>query len=150
TQTYDAQGRVASVTNRNGLRRELSYDAAGRETSEVWYAADGTTVVETFTFTYTADGKLASASNSEGTYSFTYDAQGRLAGVAEPFDVGLDFTYDARGNRTGVQDSFGGTTRSAYDGSDRLVSRTYSAAGGAAVRVDQEYDSRGRLVHQSR
>jgi RHS repeat-associated protein len=150
TTSYDANGRVASVTNRNGLRRDMTYDAAGHLTSEVWYAADQTTVVDTFTFTYNSAGQLTSASNSAGTYTLSYDTNGNLTHVDEPFGVSLNFGYDASGNRTSVTDSFGGTTTSAYDAAGRLVSRTFAAAGEPTLRVDRAYDSQGRLVQETR
>lgn len=150
TWTYTAQGQVASEANRNGLRRTFAYDEAGRETSETCYAADGVTVTDTLTFTYTEDGKLATASNSEGTYAFTYDAQGRLIHVDEPFGVSLDFAYDAQGNRTLVQDSFGGTTQSTYDAANQLVSRLFTAAGQPTLRIDLGYNADGQVVQQTR
>jgi RHS repeat-associated protein len=143
TYAYDADGRLTSTTDRDGRRRDFSYDADGRLLTELWYAADGTTVVDTLSYTYDANGNQLTASNRNDTYTFTYDADGRMLTEAEPFGVSLSFSYDADGNRTSVQDSFVGTTTSAYDANGQLTSMQFADAGGNALRADLTYDSDG-------
>src|SRR6185437_13587583 len=108
TDRYDPAGRLASSTNADGLRRNLTYDAAGQLAQEVWYAADGRTVTDTRSYTYDAAGHLLTAGNGAGSYTFTYDAAGRVVEVQEPFGLTLWFTYDLAGDRTRVLDSLGG------------------------------------------
>jgi RHS repeat-associated protein len=143
TYAYDADGRLTSTTDRDGRRRDFTYDADGRLLTELWYAADGTTVVDTLSYAYDANGNQLAASNRNGTYTFTYDADGRMLTEAEPFGVSLSFSYDADGNRTSVQDSFGGTTTSAYDGNGQLTSLQFAEARGNALRADLAYDGDG-------
>ncbi|MFQ3650697.1 MAG: RHS repeat domain-containing protein [Gemmataceae bacterium] len=70
---------------------------------QTWLAADGLTVVDTLSFSYTSDGLLLSASNGFGAYTFTWD-DGQLLGVTNPFGVTLTFGYDGDGRRTSVAD----------------------------------------------
>ena len=148
-ETYNDQGRVSSVTNRNGLSRTMTYTGEGQLATETWYAADGTTVVDTLTYTYydttddggnhAEDGKLMTAGNSQGTYTFQYDVQGRVTHATEPFGVWLTFGYDANNNRTLVTDSFGGTTASQYDVVNELANLTFSQSGQPVLSVGQTY-----------
>src|SRR5205823_6067435 len=112
-----------SITNRDGLKHEFSYDDQGREAGETWYAGDGSTVTDEVAYSYDAAGRLASAGDWSGTYSYHYDSAGRLSEVDGPYGVVLTYGYDASGNRVLVQDSFGGTTTSSYDSSGDLLGR---------------------------
>ncbi len=57
----------------------MTYTGEGQLATETWYAADGTTVVDTLTYTYydttddggnhAEDGKLMTAGNSQGAYT---------------------------------------------------------------------------------
>jgi len=147
---YDLAGNLISQTNRNGLRIDRGYDAEGRVTSEIWYAADGTSIVQSALYQYDDAGNLVSASNANGAYIFTYTAAGQVASVSEPFGVSLRFTYDEAGNRIAVADSFGGLEQSVYDGANRLVQRTYSAPGQPSLRMDFTHDADGNLLHEAR
>src|SRR5581483_5218501 len=97
--TYDDDGRLASILNRNGLLRTFAYDEQGRLETETWY--DGPTaedaVVNTLTWSYTAAGLVASASSDDGaeqlTYTYTYNNAGQVTHVVEPFGVELSFGY---------------------------------------------------------
>jgi YD repeat-containing protein len=129
---------------------EFEYDAEGRLIEEVWFALDGSTVVETFQFTYTAGGLLETAGNSVGTYTFTYNSLGQVIEVEQPFGVTQWFSYDRAGNRILVEDSFGGRVESEYDEYGRLISRVYTQNGAPTLRIDQEYDDEGRLIGQTR
>jgi RHS repeat-associated protein len=150
TFAYDADGRLTSTTDRDGRRCDLTYDADGRLLTETWYAADGSTVVDTLSYSYDADGNQMAASNANGTYTFTYDGEGRLLTEQEPFGLSLTFSYDADGNRTGVQDSLGGTTTAAYDGNGQLTRLRFAGPGGQALRDDLGYDGDGHLATATR
>ena len=148
-ETYNSAGELASVTTSNGLKRTMLYTAEGQLATETWYAAGGTTVVDTLTYTYydlsndlgntAADGKLKTAGNSAGTYTFQYDTNGRVSQVTEPFGIALSFGYDALGNRTQVTDSFGGTTTSQYDTTNQLVAELFSQGGTPVLNVGESY-----------
>jgi RHS repeat-associated protein len=150
TRAYDPDGRLTATTDRLGRRRAMAYDGDGHLQTETWYAADGTTVVDTLSYSYDADGNPLTASNHNGAYTFTYDSDGRMLSEQEPFGVTLAFGYDAAGNRTSVTDSLGGTTTSVYDGNGQLTSRQLSVAGGTGLRVDLGYDGAGHVTLASR
>jgi len=158
-ETYNDQGQLTSVINRNGLARDITYTADGQIATETWYAADGTTVVDTLTYTYfdssndggnaAEDGKLKAAANSAGTYAFSYDTQGRITHVTEPFAVSLTFGYDNYGNRTLVSDSLGGTTTSQYDNTNELTNLTFSRNGQTVLSVGETYTANAQLQTQT-
>jgi YD repeat-containing protein len=114
---------------------------------QTWLAADGLTVVDTLSFSYTSDGLLLSASNGVGAYTFSW-TDGVLTGVTNPFGVTLTFGYDSDGRRTSVADSFGGQISSTY--TDGLLASRTLTAGAVHLRVDLGYDSAGRLSQISR
>jgi len=126
----------------------ISYDGADRETQQVWYDPSHN-VVDTQNRTYTNNGQLATASNSNGTYTFAYDHDGRVTNVQEPFGVTLSYAYDGNGNQTQVVDSFGGTQTSTYDLEYRLTSRTYTGQS-QNLREDFTYNAQGLVATDKR
>jgi RHS repeat-associated protein len=92
TYTFDAQGVLQKVTDRNGHSTTLTYgsgklatvtDAAGRSLTYTWTADRVTSVSDpmgrTWTYAYHPDGTLASATDPLGrATAFTYDAATHL------------------------------------------------------------------------
>ena len=60
--SFDAIGREASVTDRDGYRREFGYDAGGRKTTEVWKDPFSNVIGNT-TFTYDNAGRVLTATH---------------------------------------------------------------------------------------
>ena len=87
---YDNNGNVVSTTDQDGRTVNFTYDGAGQLTSEVWIAADGNTITDSFSFVYDAAGQLLGATNSAGTYVFAYTNAGQVETVQEPFGVSLE------------------------------------------------------------
>jgi RHS repeat-associated protein len=149
TRTFDANGNLTSETNRNGLKRTMTYDGAGRLLTETWYAANGTTVVNTKSYTYDTAGNLLSAGDTvSGTYHYTYDGENRVQTQTDPNGVTLTYGYDGDGNVTSVADSLGGTVTSFYDSLGNLTSRRLS--GTTQARVDMTYDANSNLLTVAR
>ncbi|MCI5150455.1 MAG: hypothetical protein D3916_13900, partial [Candidatus Electrothrix sp. MAN1_4] len=70
------------------------YDAKGRMTSV-------STDARTASFSYTAQGFLASQTDPEGrTTSYTHDPLGRVTGITRPDSSTVQFSYDSNGNMT--------------------------------------------------
>ena len=119
---------------------------------QTWLAADGLTVVDTLSFSYTSDGLLLSASNGFGAYTFSW-ADGVLTGVINPFGVTLTFGYDGDGRRTSVADSLGGLTTSTYtDGllSSRMTLAEKPYASGAVILYAvYKYDVFGNRIEKA-
>jgi RHS repeat-associated protein len=149
--TYDAAGRLTSLLNRNDKLMTFEYDGQGRLITETWY--DGPTdeddVVELRTWTYTPEGRVATATNDLGTYAFQYNDSGRVIHVDEPFGVSLTFAYDEMGNRILVRDSFGTVEESTYDVYGNLVTRILTQ-GEYELRIDQTFDDVGRVLTKAR
>jgi YD repeat-containing protein len=75
------------------------------------------------TYSYTATGMRASATDERGTTSYAYDPLDRLIGISVPGDPNVGYTYDAVGNRLSLT-SAAGTTQYAYDEVGRLTTVT--------------------------
>jgi RHS repeat-associated protein len=151
TKTYNAKNELVSELNRNDELTTYAYYDDGSLETETEYAGatTSTTVVDTLSWTYNADGTVATAGNDNGTYTFTYDDQGRVIGVEEPFGVTLTFGYDQYGNRNLVKDNLGGEEDSLYNASGQLLSRTLTQSG-STLRIDFTYDEFGRVSTEKR
>ena len=145
TMTYNGHDQLASQTNANGLINTYSYDSSGDLTQEVWYASNGTTVIDTLNWSYNAAGQLLSAGNGNGTYDYTYNAAGQVIAVSEPFGVSLSFGYDQYGNRNLVEDSFDHVERSLYNANGQLLSRTM-VVGSSDLRLEVTYTATGQIA----
>ena len=87
--------------------RSVNSPGDGRKLIETDYAANGTTVLNTYTITYDGAGRVLTAADNAGTDTYTYDSDGRLTQLQEPFGVTLTFSHDSAGNRTLMTDSLG-------------------------------------------
>ncbi|KEF42131.1 MAG: hypothetical protein ER33_07850 [Cyanobium sp. CACIAM 14] len=121
TLAYNAQGRLALVTDPAGRMAVYTYDASGQELLSV------TTVAGTTTYTYTADASgprahaLTSIGAPDGTHVYyAYDPQGRLQ--TEQLDGGaqaLTYSYDVASAR--VTDALGNATTLRFDDAGRVI-----------------------------
>ncbi len=94
---YDANGRVGTLTDPNGLVTTLTYDARGRLLSR---NRGG----ETTTYTYDGAGNLTGVSLPSGaSYTYTYDAAHRLTQIGDNQGNHVVYTLDTAGNRTQEQ-----------------------------------------------
>ena len=121
-------GEPTQEIDRDGRVRDFTYDDLNRQTAEKWM--DGSTVLETFSYSYNADGQLTSASNPDSAYAYAYDGQGRVTsvdnnGTPNVPDVVLSDQYDANSNRTQLSATIAGTADFqnvyTYDALDRLT-----------------------------
>ncbi|WP_148667808.1 Ig-like domain-containing protein, partial [Mizugakiibacter sediminis] len=98
--TYDAQGRLADVKQDGVDLGAYGYDANGNRVS-----IGGQTVARyddqdrllawgDATYTYTANGELASKTTAIGTTRYTYDVLGNLRGVRQPDGTDLQYVID--------------------------------------------------------
>jgi YD repeat-containing protein len=86
--SYDALGRVATMTDALGHTSTCSYDTPS---GSLWTDA----LSHTWTFVHDAVGRLTSVLDpANGTTSFTYDALGRLASSTRPLGDVTAFSYD--------------------------------------------------------
>jgi len=143
THTYDGAGNLATVTRPNGVTTTYTYDANNRLVDQV--IANGTTVLEHYTYQVDAAGDRTRVTRKDGTVvTYAYDALRRL--VQERWqlpggaDRTVDYAYDAVGNRVRKTTLEGTTTTEVlytYDEVDRLVREvttvTTAAAGDPAA-----------------
>ena len=153
--SYDAVGRVSRVDNANGTSTAYQYDGAGDTTSVVNTAANSS-VLSSFSYSYSLSGLVQSMTTLEGTTNYGYDGNGQLVSVQLPGGRTLVYQYDASGNRISVKDSgitttyttnllneytSAGTATYGYDAAGRVISRTDSSG-----TTTYAYDAAGRLI----
>jgi RHS repeat-associated protein len=130
--TYDKNGRLLTATRPDGSVEARTYNAAGQLTQIKDTKADGTTLINKYTFIYDAAGNVTSEINTGGdpdntltSAAMTYGADNQLATFQ-----GSAVSYDADGNMT--SGPLGGTMQAfTYDSRNRLT-----AAGGTTYVYD--------------
>lgn len=113
--TYDAESRVATMTDGKGTVTTYGYDKLDR-------LASVSTPAKTFTYTYDQNGNLTGRTDATNTSSFTYDELNRrtaetVAGSSK------NYGYDANGNQTSLTDAWG-TTSYTYFADNRVKTIT--------------------------
>ena len=142
-ETYDASGKLLTITNRAGLTQTLSYFATGPNAGALQQISDH--FGRTIQFTYTAQNYLLSLTDPEGkVIQYDYDTSAQLKSVAHPATTGPGATrtylyQPSLPALTGIQDENGVLFASfAYD-SGGLVAETKRA--GDAGRIQFSYPS---------
>ncbi len=129
-------GRLAAVTNANGVVTAYAYDVMDRVTNVTWMTRGGN-ALGGFGYGYDAAGRIVSRRHALGTNRFdrayAYDGLDRLVS-----DGGVSYAYDAAGNRTAKRGDDGGDVAYALGAGDRLAAWT----GGA-----YEHDAAGCVTH---
>ncbi|MHB1571984.1 MAG: RHS repeat-associated core domain-containing protein, partial [Solirubrobacteraceae bacterium] len=100
--SYDARGRLSTVSENGSVIDTYGYDANGNrisvngQTVATYNADDQLTSYNGVPYTYAADGSLASA----GSTTYQYDALGHLLEVKTSTET-ITYTYDGLGRRVG-------------------------------------------------
>ena len=140
--TYDALGRVLSVTDELGNTTRMTYDAAGNLIS----TTDATGVV-TETATYDSMGRVNTMKDALGmTTTYTYDTMGNLLQAVRTLNADNSrktaYAYDTFGRVLSVTDTMQGVTSVTYDKQGNVSSLT-DANGGV---TEYRYDKMGQLT----
>ncbi len=130
TYKYDADGNLVEVSGPQG-GMQLSYDSADR------LLRAGTT-----TFTYAADGSLASRHDLGGATRYTYDERGVLTAAVLPDGRHIQYVTDALGRQIGKR--VNGTLVEGMLWAGQLPAAQLDATGAVVERF--AYDSSGRPV----
>lgn len=147
---YDGGGNLREGVDRNGRWIQYEYDDADRLTVERF--KEGSTTVQTYTYTYDRVGNLIGVddSNAQGTdFSFAYDRLNRLQLERQALGflgkaIVLDRDFDAVGNRTGLAANIGGTITAS---SMLSPTATSTITGGIKDFVNSySYDTLDRLI----
>ncbi len=140
-ETYDANGKLLSITNEDGEVLNLTY--SGSRLSKVT-APSG----RALSYSYQTDGRVDRIISSNGSaWKYYYDDAENLSRVE--FPDGAAKTYHYEDDRfpnalTGVTDENGNRTRSwAYDDSGRAILSTYGDAQSAVQRHTLSYNADG-------
>ena len=81
------------------------------------------TAFSTTTFSYTTDGQIQTATDSQGTTEYTYDDMNGLIRIDLPNGSYIRYSYDNALRLTSIETEYG-TTLYDYDHMNRLVSVT--------------------------
>ncbi|MDB5105336.1 MAG: hypothetical protein JWP91_3025 [Fibrobacteres bacterium] len=156
---YDLSGRCIEKTNGLGQRISFKHDLLGRIVEE---DAEGD---EPSVFTYDKHGNLATAANSWGSLVFErddlgrvisesqdgfkilrrYDPLGKVLGLESDAGIEFEYTYDKNGLVAGIDAN--GLGRYAFERNERSQISARTLPGG--LRLENAYDSRGRLLKQA-
>lgn len=146
TMAYDADGQLTKVTDALSRVSEYTYDVNGRQVSVKEPGLGARTSA------YDADGHVTKTTSPSGSSvtSYAYDANGLLASVTSPRgtatatagDYETTFERDPAGNLVTSTNALGKSTRSTFDGENRMVTRT-TARGG---KTTWSHDGLGRAL----
>lgn len=141
-ETYDADGRLQSVRERNGRTTQLAYDASKRLTTVT--APSG----RALTFAYDASGRVATVTAPDGAVTkYAYNASGMLTTVTWPDNNNRQYVYENTRfptALTGVIDEAGVRyTTYAYDDRGRAISSEVTPA---SDRYQFQYPSNGQTI----
>jgi RHS repeat-associated protein len=161
--SYDLDGNLKTLLDRNGLYKVFQYDHLNRVTQEQWFQTDtSTTADKTIVSAYDVMGRLTSTSDSVSSISYVYDALGRettcqsggTAVTPSRPDITYTYTYYLNGQRHTATAAVNGlnnyTETYTYDDLDRTSSVTQASGGTATLKVTSSYDREGRLTDQQR
>jgi YD repeat-containing protein len=175
TQTYDASGRLQSLTDPAGRTFSFLYAANGIDLTSIRNNLLNSEQVaamtynsihlpltytdyagQTYSLTYNAFGQLTSLKRPDGaTMNLTYDAQGFLMQVARAGTAYQEtYSYDAANRLRTWTSTDGYTLTLDYDNLDRLTKITYPDGTSDSVVIDrldviEDHDRMGRVTKYS-
>jgi RHS repeat-associated protein len=172
---YDANGQLHQVAENGTVVATYGYDANGNRTSVTTPAGTVTASVNAqdqltqfgnITYTYAADGSLASRTLGNQVTSYSYDLLGNLTHVTLPDGTQIDYVMDGAGNRVGKK--VNGTLVQGFlydaqgrilaqlDGNNNVVSQfiyasegttpSYLIRGGSTYRILTDHLGSPRLI----
>lgn len=115
---FDAAGRIASITDRNGNQTVYQYDGAGNLAKIV------DPVGLEMVFAYTASRLASITDPANRVTQFQYDAAGNLTKVTDPDGSSRTWEYDDRHHMTGETDQLGRQEHMEYNFAGRAARAT--------------------------
>ncbi|MGA2435488.1 MAG: hypothetical protein ABSG25_09405, partial [Bryobacteraceae bacterium] len=149
TTTTNYTGAATTVTDEAGFGHINLSDGLGRLASvtemgatQVSGATPGGTVTN---YGYDLLNNLTGVNMAGQTRSFLYSSLSRLLSATNPESGAIGYTYDPNGNLLTKTDAIGTKTTMAYDGLNRVTSKSYAAASPAVATpsVTYTYDHSG-------
>ncbi len=160
--TYNALGKIETITNPKQFTTTYTYDQIGRLTGTDQNGITANVAYDESKSVWT-QGLRKVVTDSEGSsVEYCYDTLSRLLRKRDSLTKAWEFTYDNNGNMTSYEDARSRTTRYTYDMLNRLtevtypdsssVSYTYDENGNPLTMTDQHgtttmsYDNLNRLI----
>lgn len=153
--TYDAAGRVKTVTDGRNIKTTMAYDTLDRTTAVYLNGATSCNITNTncITYTYDAEGNLTKRTEAAGETTFTYDRMNRQTQRSQPSNSGpvvLAMSYDGVSNLTQFDQSIDGTSDQpvtyGYDKGNFATSITDSS-GTTSISADEDGDARINTIN---
>lgn len=123
TYTYDAQGRVTSMTPGSGAVMSYTFGASG----------DLATLPGGATAAYDHDSELTSSALSGTTTNYAYNPDGERLTATQGGTTVSSGTWNGAADLTGYSNAAANTTAATYDGNSLRASATSMPAGGSAT-----------------
>lgn len=140
--TYDAAGRVVTVTDGKNQKTTIKYDVIDRTTGVFFGGSTACNVLagnnNCITYTYDAEGNLTKRAESNTNTTFTYDRLNRQLTNTQPGSIILTMSYDGVANLTGYTQKIGSKTDTVtytYD-QGNIVSSVTDAVGTIDINTD--------------
>jgi RHS repeat-associated protein len=133
--TYDAKGRVASMTPGSGSALSYGFDPSGNLT----------TLPTGGTATYDNAGELASSALSGTTTSYAYNAAGQRLTAAQGSTTVASGTWNGATELTAYSDSAASMGATAYDASGLRASTTITPSGQSATTQQYAWNANAAL-----
>jgi RHS repeat-associated protein len=142
TYTYNANGGLASFTDRNNNLTTFNYDPSTNILTDIIDSRG----VEAVRNTYDDAGRLISSTDASGkTTNFTHDLAANHELITDKLGNSTLYEYDDDGNVIRITDALGHVTSSTYDANDNPTSET-NALGQTTTFV---FDSRGNRLSET-
>lgn len=140
--SYDASGNLLSVTDANGVITEFTYHERGWLLSSLVKHPTTATLDSLTTYTYDAIGQMLSTTLPNGVQIFyEYDDARRLKAVRNTANERIEYTLDAAGNRTQqVVKNAGGTITYSVSSTFDELSRVMKVIGNNGQQDQHQYD----------
>lgn len=140
--SYDASGNALSVTDANGVITEFTYHERGWLLSSRVKHPTTATLDSLTTYTYDAVGQMLSTTLPNGVQIFyEYDDARRLTAVKNAANERIEYTLDAAGNRTQqVIKNAGGTITYSVSSTFDELSRVMKVIGNNGQQDQHQYD----------
>jgi RHS repeat-associated protein len=177
TKVFDKTNRLTEVRSNNdqpivysyyadGSRKQVEYAGGVKETYT--YTGNnqlqelknwkGTTLLDTYTYTYDAAGNQLTKNEivggtTKGKTTYAYDALNRLQQVQEPGGKVTSYRFDAGGNRTEEKVTAGSVVTIVsyeYNEQNRLMKTIDAKTSGETQNDQYRYDGNGNMIHKSR
>ncbi|RUL65784.1 RHS repeat protein [Dyella dinghuensis] len=155
--SYDADGRVITMQDSNGVYTNLAYTPRGwlaSRTIRVTPANTPNSSDAITTLSYTPYGAVAGITDPDGVVvTFTYDAAHRLTAITDALGKHIQYTLDAAGNRTKEQYfNAAGTVVHSVSRNYNVLSQLTTVMDGLnntvfSATYSDSYDGNGNLVH---